>query len=202
MGQIVYGLKSWGYDVYGVDWAKETIQRIKEHFPDLRVSVGDVRKLDFSDNFFDGYWSLGVIEHFWEGYDETVKEIKRVLNPEGFLFLTFPWMSPLRRFKASRRLYETLDKEKIDRNNFYQFILDEGGVIKDLKENGFELIQRRPFDATKGLKDEIFFLKPILQKLYDNQNIIAKGTRFLISILFSKIAGHSILLVFKNEKTI
>jgi ubiquinone/menaquinone biosynthesis C-methylase UbiE len=201
-GKIVYGLKNWGYDAYGVDFAKETIKKIKENFPELKVFVQDVRKLDFSDNFFDGYWSLGVIEHFWEGYNEILKEAKRVVKPEGFLFLTFPWMSPLRKFKAKRGLYKTLARERIDGNNFYQFILDEKKVIRDLRENGFELIQRYPSDATKGLKDEFFFLKPVLQRIYNCQNIIAKGIRFLISILFSKIAGHTILLVFKNEKAL
>ena len=199
-GQIVYGLKSWGYDAYGVDFAKETIKKIKEYFPDLKVSVQDVRKLDFPDNFFDGYWSLGVIEHFWEGYDEILKEAKRVIKPKGYLFLTFPWMSPLRKFKARKGFYKALDKSKIDVKSFYQFILDEREVIKDLSANGFRLIQRLPSDATKGLKDEIFFLKPILQRIYNSQIILAKGIRFLISLLFSKFAGHSILLVFQKEK--
>ena len=202
IGQNVYGLKSWGYNVYGVDFAKETIKKIKDNFPELKVFVQDVRKLDFPDNFFDGYWSLGVIEHFWSGYDEILKEMKRIIKPKGYLFLNFPWMSPLRKLKASRGLYKTLGKEKMGENDFYQFILDKKRVIKDLRENGFELIQEYPLDATKGIKDEISLLKPFLQKIYDSQNIIIKGIRFLISILFSKIAGHTILLIFKNEKVL
>ena len=198
IGQNVYGLLSWGYDVYGVDSAQDTINSITREFPDLNVSVQDVRKLDFPDNFFDGYWSLGVIEHFWRGYDDILKEAKRVIKPGGYLFLTFPYMSHLRILKAKLGLYEEL-QNNVD--NFYQFILDEKQVRVDVESYGFRLVSRFPHDATKGMKDEISILKPILQKIYDGENIIMKGMNFLLLCLFSGFASHVILLVFqKNGK--
>ena len=112
IGQNVYGLKSWGYDAYGVDFAKDTIERTKEEFSDLKVSVQDVRKLNFPNNFFDGYWSLGVIEHFWEGYDEILKEAKRVIKPGGYFFLTFSYLSSLRKLKARLRFYRIFENSK------------------------------------------------------------------------------------------
>lgn len=193
----MYGLNSWGYDIYGVDFAKNTIRRIKENFPNLKVSVHDVRKMNFKDKFFDGYWSLGVIEHFYQGYDEVFKEAKRVIKPGGCLFLTFPYMSPLRKLKAQMGIYKNL-KNDIKLDNFYEFILGAEKVKTDVEEYDFKLILKYPFDATKGIKDEISILKPILQKVYESQKCIAKGIRFLNSILFSKIAWHSILLVFKK----
>ena len=87
IGQNVYGLKCWGYEAYGVDFAKETIENVKKEFPDLNISVQDVRKLNFPSNFFDGYWSLGVIEHFWNGYEEILREAGRVIKPGGYYFL-------------------------------------------------------------------------------------------------------------------
>ena len=51
IGQNVYGLKSWGYEAYGVDFARETVERTKKEFPELKIFVQDVRKLDFPDNF-------------------------------------------------------------------------------------------------------------------------------------------------------
>jgi len=196
-GQIVYGLKYWGYDAYGVDFAKETVKKINENFPDLKVSLQDVRNLNFPDNFFDGYWSLGVIEHFIGGYEKILEEAKRVIKTNGYLFLTFPHMSSLRRLKAKLGIYKKLDN--IINNNFYCFILNEEEVTKNVEKYGFKLIFKKPFDATKGLKDEIFLFKPILQKMYNSHNFLTKGIKFLNSLFFSKIAGHIILLVFKRE---
>lgn len=198
IGRNVYALKNWGYDVYGVDFAEKTVKKIKKEFPELKVSVQDVRNLDFSDNFFDGYWSIGVIEHFWQGYDEILQEAKRVIKTGGYLFLIFPYMSPLRKLKTKLGFYKTRKTDLIKEDNFYQFILDIEKVKADVEKYGFELVLKRPLGATKGLKDEIFWLRPILQKIYDSQNIVVKGMNFLISILFSKIAGHTTLLVFKN----
>ncbi|MBU2540173.1 class I SAM-dependent methyltransferase [Patescibacteria group bacterium] len=196
-GQIVYGLKHWGYDAYGVDFAEETVKKINENLPDLKVSFQDVRSLDFPDNFFDGYWSLGVIEHFTGGYEKIIEEAKRVIKTNGYLFLTFPHMFFLRRLKAKLGIYKKLDNDI--NNNFYCFILNEKEVAKNVEKHGFKLIFKKPFDATKGLKDEIFLLKPILQKVYDSHNLLAKGIKFLNSFFLSKIAGHSILLVLKKR---
>ena len=112
IGDKVYTLQKAGYDAYGVDYAETTVKRVKELFPDLKIRVADVRRLPFEDGFFDGYWSLGVIEHFYEGYDEIALEMKRVLRKGGILFLTCPVMSPLRRLKAKMGLYPLFKEEK------------------------------------------------------------------------------------------
>ncbi|MDA2922512.1 class I SAM-dependent methyltransferase [Patescibacteria group bacterium AH-259-L07] len=197
IGQNVYGLQQWGYQAYGVDFAKKTIEKINRNFPELKISIADVKKLNFPNNFFDGYWSLGVIEHFQNGYDEILKEMKRVIKSQGYLFVTFPYMSPFRRLRANLGMYKSFENTyKAD--NFYQFLLDDRRVTKDFEKYGFKLISKYPYNPVKGIKSEINFLKPVLQKVYDGKNIFTKGVRFLISLLLSKFAGHCILLVFQK----
>lgn len=198
IGQNVYGLAKWGYDASGADFAEGVIKRAKECFPDLRISAEDVRKLDYPDKYFDGYWSLGVIEHFAEGYESVIKEAGRVLKEGGYLFLTFPWMSPLRRAKARMNLYPL--KESANMSDFYEFVLDDKQVARNIETEGFRLIFKSPSDAVKGLKDEIPMLKPVLQKIYDSRNIFMKGVRFVLSALFAPFSGHIILLVFKKTR--
>ena len=67
--------------------------------PNLNIKFSDVKHLFLEDNSVAGYWSLGVIEHFWDGYSEISNEMLRVIKPEGFLFITHPYISSLRRLK-------------------------------------------------------------------------------------------------------
>lgn len=195
----VYSLMFNGYDTVGIDYAKKTVEAVNRAIPELDVRFGDVRNLDFPDDFFDGYWSIGVIEHYWWGYDQISREMGRVIKPNGFLFLTFPYISPLRKFKIKLGLYRQF-KGEIRPSNFYQFALDHKKVAEDFGKLGFQLMEERPFDAINGLKDEICVLKPLLQRLYDYKgNNILTMLKGVISILFERIAAHSILLILKKE---
>src|SRR3972149_8443410 len=52
-GRFVYSLNKSGYDCTGVDFARETIKRIKKAVPGLKVEYGDIRNLNFPANHFD-----------------------------------------------------------------------------------------------------------------------------------------------------
>ncbi len=82
----VMALSAAGYRATGVDFAEDSVKQARLHYPDLDIRQGDVRSLDFPDGHFDGYWSMGVIEHFWEGYGPILAEAARVLRPNGYLF--------------------------------------------------------------------------------------------------------------------
>ena len=197
-GKNVFGLSKNGYDAYGVDFAEGTITEAKKIFPDLKISVGDVKKLDFPDEHFDGYWSLGVIEHFRDGYGEAVSEAGRVLKKGGYLFLTFPWMSPLRKLKAAFGFYPVGERPEDDKD-FYEFIFNDRLVRGEIAAAGFRAERKIPFDAVKGLKDEFGFLGPVFQKIYSSPRPIARAFRYLSSILLGWFCGHIILLVFRKK---
>lgn len=200
-GQFVYAFDKLGYDSYGLDYAKKTILKIKSIFPDLKVNEGDVRKLDFPNNYFDGYWSIGVIEHFYEGYYNIIKEAERVIKPKGFLFVTFPHLSLLRKIKIKLKHYPVFNSKVLEKEEFYQFILDDKDVTKKIESLGFSLIKKNRFSGLKGLKDEATFLKPFLQKLYDSKNKILLVINYGMSLILSGFSNHVILLVFKKIKT-
>ena len=196
-GQYVLELASLGYDAHGVDFAPKTIQRVKETYPNLQVRVGDVRALPYGDNEFDGYWSLGVIEHFYDGYGPILREARRVLKPGGHAFVTFPHMSRLRRSKARRGAYPRFDAS-MGAADFYQFALDEHAVIRSFEEQGFRLIANRPRDGFKGLKDDVPFLERPLRKFYDARALPARVARAGIGLLAAPWTSHTILLVLRK----
>ena len=168
--------------------------------PELNVIEADVRKLPFKENFFDGYWSLGVIEHFYEGYNEIAQEMQRVIKPGGYLFLTFPYMSPLRKLKAKLGCYPILSQSKNKPSNFYQFALNPQVTQKHFEQLGFSLVAARPFEGFKGLKEESFpALKKLLQIVYDNKSFVCRIIDFTLSHIFAPISGHTIILVLRKK---
>jgi SAM-dependent methyltransferase len=200
-GEKVCALHYHGYDAYGVDYAKETVKKTNQFAPELKIKVGDVRDLPFPDNFFDGYWSLGVIEHFYDGYERIVSEMFRVLKPGGYLFLTVPVISPLRKAKIRRKKYLEYKESKEIRENFYQFAFDPKIVVNDLKNRGFKLVDMKPHDGIKGLKDEVLILKPFLQYLYDKENRASNWVKRILDIVLRRFANHICLFVMRKAET-
>lgn len=198
-GQYVHAFKNWNYDSYGIDYAKDTVQKVNKLFPELNIIQGDVRDLPYDTNFFDAYWSFGVIEHFYEGYEKIVREMKRVVKPGGHIFVTIPVMSKLRQLKANRGDYPLLDNN-VDLSSFYQFALDKNSVIENFKIYKLTCIQQTNTSGLKGLKDESKTLKPILKKLYDINFLPLNVFKKILSQLLAPFSGHTILLIFKNKK--
>jgi len=199
-GRIIYCMHVHGYKSIGIDSAKKTVDRLKKIFSELDVRIGDVSNLQFPDNYFIGYWSIGVIEHFWRGYHDVLKEMRRVLVDGGYIFLSFPYMSPLRRLKAKLGLYQEFADGGEGR--FYQFALNVNIVIRELEANGFRIIEERPLAGIKGLKDEVSLFKSMLQGLfsYKGTSLWIRGLRFLLDMLLAPFTGHTIFLVLKKSK--
>lgn len=202
LGQNVWSLHKSGYDVYGVDFAKATVEKINRAIPELQISFGDLRSLEFESDYFDGYWSLGVIEHFYDGYDAILNEMKRVIKSGGFLFLTFPCMSKFRVKKSGQGRYLLWKESRDLLDNFYQFALPVHHVVSKFQDQGFRLVKSQPIAGLKGFKDEIEHkqLKSRLQKLYDSKCISGRVLAWGLDQLLAPFAGHSHFLIFKNLK--
>lgn len=201
IGGNVAALITAGYEVIGIDYAERTVEAIRNTGIPIDVRKGDVRQLDFSDNFFDGYWSLGVIEHFFDGYEPIIEEAARVLRPGGFLFLTFPAMSRVRKLKAFLKLYPAINHiTEEEMQHFYQFALHPQGVMDSLTEFDFEIIDSFYWDATKGLKDEIYIFKPLLQSIYDNKFPKSSFFKKTINKYLSSFCGHCICQTYQKQQ--
>lgn len=200
LGDKVKGLQESGYQVIGIDFAKETVKKSLEFFPDLDIREGDVRELEFKDSTFDGYWSLGVIEHFWDGYDDILSEAIRVIKPEGYLFLTFPSMSKIRKLKAYFGFYEEFNGS-VKPRNFYQYALRDSGVIKNLEKNNFKVLKVKRRSVEKGIRDELMFVERSLNIGKRMLPTIAfKIIRKLVYSVFIPFVGHGTIIVAKNVK--
>lgn len=134
--------------------------------------------------------------------------MRRIIKPKGYLFITFPYMSPLRVWKAKCNIYKIFNNELYNKKqapkSFYQFILRKDKIINDIEKLGFKIKFKKPISGIKGLKDEIFFLefffKRFLQLLFDTRRPrIIQLVKGLIEKVLVKFSAHSILLVFQKK---
>ena len=202
LGQNLFSLHKMGYKAYGIDYASDTVVRVKKYHPELSLICGDVMALPFPDNYFDGYWSLGVIEHFYDGFEPILKEMKRVIKPGGYLFLTFPCMSWYRRKKASEGKYKDWMPTALNIRKFYQFALDAGAVAEEFEANGFVVIKKSSLAGFKGFKDEMtnIGLKRLLQKLYDSRPLPVRALVYIFDIMLAPLFGHSAFMVLERRE--
>jgi len=203
LGFKVESLKLNGYKCIGIDNARKIVQILQDDIPELDIRYGDIRKLNFSDNYFTGYWSIGVIEHYWNGYDDIANEMLRVIRQGGYLFLLFPYMSYFRRLKFKIGIYPKFRNQST--HNFYQFALNAASVRLYFEELEFTLINTYYRGVMYGLKDEIKcaskFIDIILSHM--DYNFLTKLLWSVFSnavdYLLGSVFGHTILFVFQKK---
>lgn len=104
-GRFVYFLDQQGYRITGVEIGSDAVQYMHKMHPDLNIFQGDVTALPFFENSFDGVLSLGVIEHVPQGVEEPLREMYRVLKPDGVALVIVPCWSYIRAVKFYTGIY-------------------------------------------------------------------------------------------------
>jgi ubiquinone/menaquinone biosynthesis C-methylase UbiE len=89
---LVY-LVNQGFEVYGLDSAKDGLSLIKSKLKknkNYHLNQGSFySKLPYKDNFFDAVISIQSLQHGIESkIKSAIKEIERVLKPDGIIFIT------------------------------------------------------------------------------------------------------------------
>jgi SAM-dependent methyltransferase len=199
-GDKVFALRRAGFDAVGLDFAEQTARAVHAAVPELPIACGDVRKLPFADASFDGYWSLGVIEHFFDGYGEIQDEIRRVLRPGGTLFLTFPSISPLNRLGIRRGAYPAFVEGAEQRAAFWQFGLASDTVAQDFARAGFDLVHQEGRGGMIGVREEIGALGRALHYVETHQGFLPFRALFVLgNLLLSPFAYHIRFLVLRKR---
>ena len=72
-----------------IDKIAEVVEGLKKKFPQGNFSSGNIPPLPYDDNTFDCVVSFQVIEHIMDD-NLYLKEISRVLKPNGFALITTP----------------------------------------------------------------------------------------------------------------
>jgi len=149
-------LKEKGFEPYGLDISKETIERLNKTFPNNYFETADIRKTSFENQFFDAYFSWGTFEHFENGLGDCFKEANRILKKGGILFLTIPYQNSRHLKKDAKGLDqwdENFNKEKGYGSEmvFYQWRLTKPELHHELELFGFKPMEITPVHKKQGI---------------------------------------------------
>lgn len=157
-----------GHSVIGIEYEADVVERVKAFDPDIPIEQGDVTRLNFPDDTFDVYVSLGVIEHFKNGPEKALSEAFRVLKPGGSAFISVPYLSPFRRWFAHplRGIYFFLHRLKGGRKYFWEYRYSYKELSNFIKNAGFDITASTIDDYRQedtrhhiGLYADFFFLR-------------------------------------------
>ncbi len=144
-GIFVNALNDLGYEMEGVDFDGKTVELVNAQFPTLKIKKGDVFQLEYPDNYFDGYISLGVIEHYENKWQEPLQEAYRVLTDGGIIFVSVPY------YNWIRRIYLPIFGSRKSDSNFYQYLFTKKEILKAVKNSNFRIKSVEFYGKTKTL---------------------------------------------------
>ncbi|MFO7796128.1 MAG: class I SAM-dependent methyltransferase [Promethearchaeia archaeon] len=178
-GKWVIFLKNRGYNIIGIDNNEIAISKLKTYDNTLNIQYGDILNLDFPDNSFDAYISMGVVEHFLEGPDKALKEAYRIIKPGGLLFLSTPTVNIIRKifgqftinlinklpnlfsfilefFNKNKKYRNKKDKNNKDRfKHFIEYRFTISELQAYIRKNNFEILETVPHDFPGSRKHAI-----------------------------------------------
>ncbi len=141
---MVYFAKN-GFDVYGFDVApiglRMTGEWLKQEKLSANLKLGSIfKKLPYKDNFFDAIVAVQVLSHERiENIRKLIKEMERVLKPNGLIFVAFNQRGKVKDWRAG-----SIQKER--------FIGDDGFSMFEERRKVLSLLTYVPIEGTeKGL---------------------------------------------------
>lgn len=141
--------------MYGIDLSSEMLKfaqkyAAKHEFP-VELTHNDMRSLPFSNGYFDHIICVASLHHI-KGFQEqlnALKELKRVLRPEGEVFVTV-WNARQPKFWFTRRDTCVPWRSGSTIINRFYHLFTYGELIKLAEKAGFEILMVHPESTYKG----------------------------------------------------
>ncbi len=118
---------------YGVDKDPDWVGHPAENLSNCHFRVADAKRLPFNNDYFDVVFVLDVLEHIRD-FHLVIKEMHRVLKPNGFAILSGPtesWFYKLCRYLWTRQW------------EMHGHLFTVYDIEKKFKDIGFESVKRK-----------------------------------------------------------
>ena len=158
--RYVIALRARGYNCLGIDYAVNTIERVKNYFPGLPVESGNICQLNFQNESVNAYISLGVMEHFREGPQKAIREASRILKKEGVMLISVPQVFNWRKMRAQPE-----DAPLPENASFYQYAYSAQEFRSHLSCAGFKIQAEYGYHSHYALMMRFNFVQKALKIL-------------------------------------
>jgi ubiquinone/menaquinone biosynthesis C-methylase UbiE len=127
-------LRSKGFDVTGVDISNGLLEVARKDYPGISFVFGDLLKLPFPKDSFDGIWAQASLVHLEtiEDTQKAVGEFYRVLKAGGIVHVFV-------KEQTKDKKTEVVSDKISNHDRFFQYY-NKQEVIEILKTNGFKII--------------------------------------------------------------
>jgi SAM-dependent methyltransferase len=147
LGGWLLFLRARGLEVEGLDQSAVAIAQLKRIDSKLPVRQGDLKKLPYPPDHFDGILCIGALEYMEDSVAQALREFRRVLKPGGLLFLEVPYENPLRRWTyLPLKTLEYHWKKRRQKPRFAFYLFRKGNVRNFLAATGFHILELKPHE--------------------------------------------------------
>ena len=189
VGQVVLALRAQGFNCYGLDYAENVIKLLNEEFPEVPFTQGDIRDIPYPDAFFDGYITLGVIEHFVDGQREMLAEAARVIKKGGHIFVSVPVLNGFRKLRCKLSTYD-----RHANLPFFESCISVEELSSLLRENGFEPLEVIYTNTVMTFAQETP-IRPLYRHIEDVRYVRGGVDRLLRLFLPKSYFGHMVMVI-------
>lgn len=119
--------------IIGVDPHLKSLEAARKNYPDLTFSEMEAEKLDFYDNSFDVV-SISMALHHLPKIKKGLKEIKRVVRPEGYIIVNETISDNLNSAQEVHKMFHHF-RSQIDRltGKFHRKTFTKDAILQMLK---------------------------------------------------------------------
>lgn len=159
-------------EIFAIDYNPIRVERVKENFPDVKISQQDMTNLNMKEKDFDIILCSQVLEHIPNDID-ALFQLKNILAPEGILLVGVPnegcFLARIR-----NHILEPYISRTTDHVHFYT----EKELLKKFKSTGLCILDRLyesfffPVQSVAGFfasRDWGFRFMGILKNIFPSQ---------------------------------